>query len=180
MTAFGKRSIRTIETPDEIQFFLVRESGWANQLIGATVVLLISWQAWRSSNPLWYVLCILGWVSLAADRLFGKTAQFGVTQTQLTALGAWERIFQERFEVGLSEVKLIGYAIGGEGDPYGFYISAGWQSKCVLPGIDEADCRQIMDAIYRKFPDIEIGNRDGSSLLFKDDGGIVRLGLNKQ
>lgn len=180
MNAFGKRTLQTIETPDEIQFILVRQGGWATQLLSVTVILGFFWEALRSSNLMWCIFCLVGVFVLIADRLHGNTTQLQVTRTELTARGNLSRAFQDRFAIDVAAVKSIGYQSGGENDSSGLYVTGYLQNFCVLPGINREESRHVVEAIYRKFPDMKIGDYDARSLFFGPNGGLITLGISNR
>jgi hypothetical protein len=123
---------------------------------------------------------VFGAVPLIADWIHGRVTAFQVTETNLSARGNLDRTFQDQFDIEITAVKSIGFQSGYEDCPSGLYVTHGWKSTCVLPGINKEECSQIVGAIYRKFPDLDIGDRDSGSLLFGPDGGLVALEISKR
>jgi len=181
MNVFNKRTLRTIETPDEIQFLLVRRLGWISSLLVSIFATLLVWQS--VSSPEFLLLFGAGILALIAfiNLLGSKRTLLEVTRYQITAHGDLGQSFNEYLQLEPSSIRSIGYSAGVQQEhPSGLYATQGWSEHCLMPGLNEVECQQIVDAIYRKFPDIPIGGRDGGSLFFDEDGGIIRLGLGEQ
>ena len=113
--------------------------------------------------------------------LNGPVTKLFVSQNQLIARGNLNRTFTNEVKVPASEVKSLGYSMGpGEDSPSGLYADCGWlKQTCLLPGLNKQQANTIADAIRRKFPDLERGDKSPNSLIFGEKSGVVTLGLAK-
>jgi hypothetical protein len=160
MKLLDQKTIRTIETPDEIQFLLIRRPGWITYTILLVFVVPLVWQ-------------MVGSFDLAASFFGGLLALVAVA----VWLGSNRTLLQVRRELIVANGNLgqsinhqlafepasltsLEYDTGVAGeDPAGLYARQGWTIQCLMPGLTEVECDEIITKIYRKFPDIQIGNR---------------------
>jgi|SRR6185312_5506853 len=78
-----------------------------------------------------------------------------------------------------SEIAGLEYRVGGEGESSGLYArKSRWEAVCLTSQLDESDCGQVIDAIYRRFPFVKMA--DDNSGGFRRDPEIISLGLNRK
>src|SRR5580698_6832821 len=124
MNVFNKRTLRTIETPDEIEFLLVRRMGWISSLLVSTFATLLVWQS--VCSPEFLLLFGAGILALIAfiNLLGSKRTLLEVTRYQITAHGDLGQSFNEYLQLEPSSVSSIRYSLGeAEGRPSGLYAT---------------------------------------------------------
>ncbi|SNT30250.1 hypothetical protein SAMN05421770_10755 [Granulicella rosea] len=80
-----------------------------------------------------------------------------------------------------SEICALKYSLGAEDDPSGLYIRTGrWSETCVLAGVDEAQANEIIEAIFERFPNIELADEPKPLFgnLLGQESEFIRLGLS--
>lgn len=178
MRLLGRTEITTTEKPDGLQFVVSREHGWLDSLVplGLLAVLVIG--AWVLHHYIFAILAVLlsafGWAKYLSD----PTTRLSVSLVELIARGNLASTFDNEIRISTHEIKSLLFSTGGEGDRTGLYVHHGWTQICLIPNIDRKQTEDIITAIRRRFPDMELGDREPASLFFSGDGGITKLGLS--
>ncbi|RXS97282.1 hypothetical protein [Silvibacterium dinghuense] len=157
MRFLPQKTLKTIDTADEIQFLLVQRPSWLRYAIPLPFIALLVWQASGSFDLAALfgagILALIAFASwIGSDRTLLQ-----VTRELITAHGDLGQPPNEQVAFEPASLDAIGYSDGLAGRPSGLYATQGWTFHCLMPGLTEAECRQVVDAIYRKFPGIEIG-----------------------
>jgi len=124
----------------------------------------------------WFTELVLG--GLSAFLFFRWFA------TSTTELRVTERDIQVPYSGGFrsldwSEIAGLEYRVGGEGESSGLYArKSRWEAVCLTSQLDESDCDQVIDAIYRRFPFVKMADDNSSGFL--RDAEIISLGLNRK
>jgi hypothetical protein len=177
----GHAEVTTIEEPGQLQFVVTRENGWIDLVAPSAVLILVFVWACVFGHFFVAVFSVVGLFGLGAYYLNGPITKLFVSQNQLIARGNLDRTFTNEVKVPASEVKSLGYSVGpSEDSPSGLYADRGWlKQTCLLPGLNKQQANTIADAIRRKFPDLERGDKSPNSLIFSEKSGTVALGLAK-
>ena len=167
MSAFGHTELTTNELPDELQFRVDTEPGWFPPLLFVLLCFALPLVAWKASPPgdrLVLSLLALGFAVFMGFVTATKwenvaTTKLSVTSQNIVATGNFTGSFlsnsQKTITVQVSEVRKIGYQMGGEDTPSGLYVSCGFfKNKCVLPGLNRQQAKAVTEAIQRRFPEI--------------------------
>jgi hypothetical protein len=175
----GRTEITTIEEPDHLQFVVVRRRGWIS-LVGppATLLVFALW-ALMAQHYVFAVFSAVAIFALIANYIRGPVTKLLVSQGELIARGNLDRTFIDQVKVEASDVKFLGYFMGGENDPSGLYADRGWRQTCLLPGLNKDEANAIAHTIRSKFPNLERGDTSPASLFFSGDGGVQTLSLSK-
>lgn len=173
MHAFDKLALETAETDDEIRFVLERDAGWFFRTVLLIAILVFGYECFRAFQPSFlFVIAMLALWLHQTYRSEGPTF-LTVTESKISSNGP-----EGYCALDTSAIRSIFYSTGDDSEPPGLYAIES-RRYCLMPDLDMDQSHQIIDAIYRKFPDTGLGDRDGSSLLFKENGGITQLGLNE-
>ncbi|MFT4114125.1 hypothetical protein [Silvibacterium sp.] len=157
MRLFPQRAIRTIETADEIQFLLIQRPRWITYCLLLLFLAPLIWQLAGSFDlAAWFCAGVLALLATATWLGSDKTL-LQVTRDLIAANGDLGESINNQLAFEPASLDAIGYSEGLTERPSGLYATQGWTFHCLMPGLTEAECRQIVDAIYRKFPGIEIG-----------------------
>jgi hypothetical protein len=176
MSVSGQVELTTQEFQDELQFCLKRKS---NPLMLVVIPGLLFLFMLNIIVPLYAVEKPLGlimfsifvagvlWVGINAMRNWNRTyiTTLSVTGQRLEATGDslasdWAGHYTRPGKVTMpvSEIKTIGYSLGGKYSPSGFWATCGFlTSSCLLPGLNREQATAVAIAITKRFP--EIGSR---------------------
>ncbi|RXS97283.1 hypothetical protein [Silvibacterium dinghuense] len=185
MHAFDKRTIETVETADEIQFIVRRSNGWAIPGVLCLLFLITLSQFFRATNItaffIAFVLAIVLAAALVKQILRGKKTILTAWRDRISAEGDLGNLSSQHVVLKSSSFQSLGYMAGDAEDnaPSGLYAWRGTPQQCLIPELNRKECEQIVNAIYFKFPSIGCGDSDSASLLFDENGGLIRLGLDK-
>jgi|GEM_PF-2519037 len=130
---------------------------------------------------IWFELGIVATVSSAIILLTSLFRWFSERMIQLSVndktlevrSDAWWKTNVTR--VHWSEIKRLEYMVGGDDEPSGLYAKqASWSRTCLLSDINEKTTAQIVDAIYMRFPFVEMAPDNGR----RPSSGLITLGLS--
>jgi hypothetical protein len=173
MKARGRFELTTKELPEELQFRIDAEKSQIFQVALAAFAFLfmarILVPLFAVDKPLFYIMlaiAIVGifWIGITVAKNWNRvyTTTLSVTGQRLEATGDllvpdWygRYVRPGKIVVPVSEIKSIGYSIGGKYSHSGFWATCGFMtSSCLLPGLSPEQCTSITVAIARRFPQI--------------------------
>jgi hypothetical protein len=162
----------------EVEFTIVRHEGSLQKVARWAAVALFLVIAWKSSNLLWRLLVALGALWPIADWLQGHQTQLRVGALEINARGNLGRLVRTTISVSTADVKAIEYTAGDEGESPGLYAIRKWGGHTLLvPDLDEAICREMVNRIAARFPEIG-ADREPGSLLYSESSNPIVLGLS--
>lgn len=164
------------ELSGELEFTIVRQEGLLAMLARLSSLAILLVLAWKSPSLLWRCLFALGALWPIADWLQGQETQLRVSAQQLTASGNIGRLARSTISVPAARVRSIEYFAGDDGEHSGLYAMRKWGRICLVPDLDEPDCREVASRIAARFPEIG-ADHDPNSLLYADRNNLTVLGL---
>lgn len=166
------------ELSGELEFAIVREEGLLQKVARCVVVALLLVIAWKSPNLLWRWLFALAALWPIADWLQGHHTHLRVSAHEVNASGNVGRLVRTTISIPVALVQSIEYAAGGEDEAPGLYAIRKWGGRTLLvPNLDELICREIVDRITTRFPEIG-ADREPGSLLYSERSNPIVLGLS--
>jgi hypothetical protein len=188
MKALSHSELTTVDLHSELRFSVDRHVGWLD-LLAAPVILFVlldfasahpaSWVhalMLKSTWPLLFALSSL--LALIIGWMHGRSTELRVTSSELIATENIGRLFSTEVRMPASEVKSIGFRVGGHGRQGGLFAKRGWRYVCLLPGLNQWQAGAVARTIFRRFPEIGTVDRDPDSLLFGTDSDLTALGLS--
>jgi hypothetical protein len=178
MRFLDKRSWTSIETEDSIIFTIVRSRGLLPSLIVPFVVIVGFCQAYRAHNWFWLAVALVGLAAGVADWLHGNTTELTVSRSEIVVRGNVGKIFGDRISISAVGLRSLTYDAGGEDDDSGLCALYAYGRTCLIKGLNEEESIKIATEIYHRFPDLESGDTNSDSLLFRDQP--IDLGLSRR
>ncbi len=176
MRWFGPRArLEIIEQDDGL---LIQSTGLKRGIdlvVSGCVVVVCGYIFWRDEN--WFsAICfvcvaVLGTINLFRD----QNGELWVTEEDLEASGYLGGMSNGHVRLRWSGISGLTYRAGGEDEPCGLYAG----STCVLANLNEEQANEIIAAIYRRFPYLEMAEDSGGWSLFGGRSGLTTLGLSK-
>jgi hypothetical protein len=124
----------------------------------------------------WLILLALGGLSAA---LFISWFMTSITEIRVTDRRIEVRSSGNTLSVNWSEIAGLEYRAGGEGEASGLYArQTRWQGLMLTSQLNQDECNQVIDAIYRRFPYAKMA--DDRSGGFLRDPEIISLGLSRK
>lgn len=177
MPFLSRAEITTLAEPTRITFQIEREDGWIEWLIALAFICFSFWQ-WNRFHSIFWLICGLGGTAMIfANWARGGRTELVVTADELLARGNTGRVLSSEVTIKTTDVTAMQYQVGDEGAPTGLYVRHGWRNTCLVRGISEEQTNQILDEIFRHFPNISAGDGNPSSLLFGPSSDLTRLNL---
>ncbi|RSL17442.1 hypothetical protein EDE15_2976 [Edaphobacter aggregans] len=163
-----------------MQVLFTRQRRWIDFLVEALVIAGLAFLFWR--NQSWIVLLMLvvaighgvvGW--LGDDH-----AELLITKEGIEVIGTLGRISSSNLRLQWSSISGLDYREGGEDEPSGLYARLGsWSSTRLMTHVNKEQAEEIIAAIYRRFPYVEMAEDSGGWSLFSGGSEIMTLGLSK-
>jgi hypothetical protein len=165
---------------DEMQVLFTRQRRWIDFLVEALVIAGLAFLFWR--NQSWIVLVMLvvavghGVVEWVGD----DHAELLITKEGVEAIGSLGRISSSNVRLQWSSISGLDYREGDEDEPSGLYARlGGWSSTRLMTHVSKEQSEEIIAAIYRRFPYVEMAEDSGGWSLFGGGSEIMTLGLSK-
>lgn len=171
--------LTTSEDPHSLTFRIERDRGWLQRAVGVAIVFVCFWQAHRWQSPIWLGFGLLAVIGMVSGWLHGAVTVLTVTSSQLATRGNVGRMFSTEILIPAADVVSLEYDTGAEGDPSGLYVKQEWKNTCILSGISRQQSEQIVNEIYRRFPEIAKGDGESRSVLFGNKNELITLGLSQ-
>ncbi len=109
-----------------------------------------------------------------------RDGEITITKDDLTASGdqgEWETGYVRFRWMDISGEE---YQASGEDSAGGLYARTGWwSSKCLMAGLNREQSEEVIAAIYRRFPYLEMAEDSRGWSLFGGGSEIMTLGLSK-
>lgn len=173
MSAFGLFKLTTHELQDELQFYLRRKPNHARQVVLAGFLFLfmlyIFVTVYSVERPLAFIVLAIAlasalWIGISTARNWNRTYITTLSVTSLRLESTGDNLVSDSFgyytcagkvTVPVSEIKSIGYSLGGRYSPCGFWATCGFlTSRCLLPGLNREQATAVAVAITQRFPEI--------------------------
>jgi hypothetical protein len=135
-------------------------------------------QAYRLQSWYWLAFALIGLTAGLADWLRGNRTELTVSDSEIVVRGNVGKIFDDRISVSAIGLRSLTYDAGGEDDESGLCAIHNYGRICLIKGLNEEESIQIATEIYRRFPDLESGDTNSDSLLFRDQP--IGLGLSRR
>ena len=181
MDWFGPRThIEVVELENEL---LIRATGlkyWFNIFLPLGVSIGISYIAWRDRS----LAATLGVIAVilvgSFDWFRSRNAELKVTENDLEATGYLGKGSNEYVHLVWPEIRDLKYQVGSKSRSSGLVAMTGkWSSTCLMADLSEEQTDEVIGAIYRHFPYLEMAKDSGSWSLFGGGSEIMTLGLSK-
>jgi len=169
-------SLEIVESPNSLVFRIERQRGWVEMLIALAGVLFCFWGARNYHSWIWLIFGVVAVAGVFVDWLQGTETEITVNNSEIVARGNVNRMSATEIFIDATQVRSMSYATGGEGDPFGLYVNG----RCIAANISEEITNQIVDRIFRKFPEIGVGDTETGSLLFGKSAEPTTLGLSRR
>ena len=177
MPFLSRAEVTTLPEPARIAFQIEHEHGWIEWPLALAGTGVCFWEWSRFHSIFWAIAGTFATASVVANWARGSRTELVVTADQLLARGNIGRLFSSETTIRTADVTAMRYQVGGEGAPSGLYVGHGWRSTCLVPEISEDQTNQILDEIFRRFPNIATGDSNPSSLLFGPSCDLTKLNL---
>jgi len=182
MALLGRTELTTVELPNALEFTIIGEHGWLELIAMPAGILFVSWMFWRIDTPFTRIIVAIIVVSTAASAIAswiqGGSTKLRVTQEELFAEGNLNKLFTTEIRIPASEIESLGYMVGDEGEPGGFYVNRRWSRTCVLPGLNRDQGASVTNAIFKKFPYFAPEYIGSGSLGYGTKSELISLGLS--
>lgn len=177
MKLIGHTEITTIDEPDHLEFVAVRKHGVFDLFLPPAIA--IAFLIWIGLSQHWYyaVFPLIALFYLFASWMNGPVTRLAVSSHELIARGNLQKSLTTEVRLLASEIKSISYSAGDEGEPSGLYAQHGWKHTCLLPGLNLEQADGIALLVRRRYPDLELGDRQPASMLFSGNGGLITLSI---
>ena len=158
MRLLGSSELRTIEFPTQLQFINGYQSGWFDFMAPPIALFILFLGAIVAHNYLMCWFVIIGYLLLVLWWLNSNATKLYVTDTLIVARGSLGRSYLRERRVRGDELKALTYvATGAPGEIPGLYAIHAWTRTCLMPRLSEAEAKEIMSSISKKFPYLEQG-----------------------
>lgn len=152
-----------------------------NAILSIAVAIAFYWFTRHQSGSIWLgLIALLVIVEAIVEMTRGSTVQLRVTNLEFNAKGYFGGGYRPDRMIPRADVIRMEYQeerAGGKGSKYqpaGLYVKRKWSTSCVLPGLNESQTNAVIDAIYKRFPDMPLSTDEVS--FFKDE--FISLGLS--
>lgn len=135
--------------------------------VAASAVALVAYRYVRA--PIVIVVAVLGGIFGYIEIIRQRTVQLSATNLEFqTTTGDF---YRSRTAIPRANIEALEYREERGGpdryEPSGLYAESRAGSKCILPYLDEHQTQTVIEAIYKRFPDMPIAGRDTTSSLGK-------------
>lgn len=158
MRVLGKAELTTVERPRQIEFASGYQSGWVDFMAPPAALFMVFLWAMIAHYYLiaWFV--VVGYLLLVLWWLHSPVTRLLVTDTELVARGSLGRSYSDTRRVKTEDLKSLGHFHGAHNEPLGLYAYHAWTKTCMIPHLTPQESNAIINAIHRKFPDLEHGH----------------------
>ena len=178
MPFLSHTGITTIAEPNRLTYRVERERGWLEWAIAIAGIAFLFWEAHRFHSFFWLIFGLVAAYSLVTGLLATGSSELIVTSNELLARSNLGGLFSKETSISAADITGIEYQSGGEDNPSGIYVKHGWRSQCVLSDLTREQADEILNQIFRQFPDIGVGDPNPNSLLFGPSSDLTKLGLS--
>jgi hypothetical protein len=85
-----------------------------------------------------------------------------------------------QFSFRWADISGLDFRQGGEDEPSGLYARTGrWNATCLMAGLNREQSEEVIAAVYRRFPYVEMAKDNDGWSLFGGGSGLTTLGLSK-
>ncbi len=181
MRWFGPSAlVELIERGDELQVIVVGQRRWIDFVVlwaGFSVFVFLFWR----DRSWFYFVCLLIACGYAFRSWLGdRQEQLLVTEKGLEAIGDFGGFSRDRVYLPWSRISGLDYREGGEDEPSGLHARrGGWSSTLLMTHVNREQAEEIIAAIYRRFPYVEMAEDSGGWLPLGGKSGLTTLGLSK-
>jgi hypothetical protein len=161
----------------ELTVQAVRENSLLEQIAAFAVALVLLCLLWEDGGKMAQVVAAVGALLLAVGYLHARRRRNTIT----LYAGAGELRTEGRNALTLpfSDVQLMQYDPGDEDDPCGLYVFVPEAYHCLLPHLDEAQTKQVLQALENNFPGLT-ANRTPTGSLNDTSRGMMNLWIDQQ
>jgi hypothetical protein len=131
--------------------------------VSASVVALVAYRFVRA--PIVIVVSVLGGIFGYMEIIRQRTVRLSATNLEFQTITG--DFYRSRTAIPRANIEALEYREerGGpeHSEPAGLYAELRAGSKCILPYLDERQTQAVIEAIYKRFPDMPIAGRDAKS-----------------
>jgi hypothetical protein len=181
MKWFGPAAlVQAIDRGDELEFTVTEERRGIDFVVLGALISAFAFMFWRDRGWFYFVgflfacaLSLRAWLSNAREQLL-------VTGTGLEAIGDFGGSSRERVVLPWSGISGLEYQEGAENEPSGLRARrGGWRSTLLMTHVNKEQTEEIIAAIYRRFPYVDMAEDDGGWLPMGGKSDLTTLGLSK-
>ncbi|HWW23047.1 MAG TPA: hypothetical protein VNY78_04040 [Edaphobacter sp.] len=165
---------------DEMQILFMREKRWTDFLLSGAVVIGLAFLFWSNRSWISLVILVLAVGHGVVEWVGDDHAELLITKEGIEVIGSLGRISSSNVRLQWSSISGLDYREGGEDEPSGLYARRGsWSSTRLMTHVNKEQAEEIIAAIYRRFPYVEMAEDSGGWSLFGGGSEITTLGLSK-
>jgi len=181
MRWFGSStSVKTVDRGDGLRVRVAVHRFRIDLILYAAVFIVFAYVGWQNRSWFFLIAVLVAGVSLVIDWLKHPNTELWVTEYDLEVMGDRGRFTNDRLRLPWSEISGLEYRAGGEDEPSGLYARrGGWRSTLLMPHVNKEQAEEIIAAIYRRFPYVEMTTDDDGWLPLGGKSDLTTLGLSK-
>lgn len=181
MQWFGpSTTVKTVDGGDGLRVRVAVHRFRIDLILYAGVFAVFAYVGWRNRSWFFLIVVLVAGASLVIDWLKDPTTELWVTEHGLEAVRDNGGLGNDRLRLPWSEISGLDYRVGGEDEPGGLYARrGGWRSTFLMAHVNKEQAEEIIAAIYRRFPYVEMATDDGGWLPFGGKSDLTTLGLSK-
>lgn len=154
--------IKITDEPNHVQFVIVHERGWLNDVLYLIMVAVFTAESWflhRNVKDTLYISSIF--LLIIAIRVMMKnsditTASLFVSRSELIGRSNLDTGPTKEIRVKTTDIRSLGYKVGTEDSLPGLCaIQRSQKQVCLLSGLKRKPANELVEAIYLRFPNIQ-------------------------
>jgi hypothetical protein len=180
MKWFGPSAIlEFVERGDELQVKVTGQQRGIDFVVLGISLSVCAFLFWRDRSWFYFVCLLVACAYGLHNWLSDREEQLLVTEKNVEAFGDFGGFSSDRVLLSWSDIAGLEYRAGGEDTPSGLFArKAGWSSALLMTRVDKEQAEEIIRAIYRRFPYVEMADDSGGWLPLGGKSGLTTLGLS--
>ncbi len=172
--------VEVVDRQNEMQIRVTRQSRRIDFVVWAAFVAVFVFLFWWKQNWI-YLFAVVGSIGCSILYWAGDgVAEMLITEKNVEVRGKLGGLSQETVRVSWSSISGLDYREGGEDEPSGLYARRGGRRYSLLvTSVNKEQTEELIAAIYRRFPYVEMAEDDGGWLPMGGKTGLTTLGLSE-
>jgi hypothetical protein len=181
MKWFGPSAlVEFIERGDELQVNVTGQRRGIDFVVSSAILSVFAFLFWRDRSWVYFVGFLIGCASGFRLWIGDAQEQLVVTEKGVDAISHFGIFSRDRVHLPWSAISGLEYQEGGEDETSGLYArTGGWSFTLLLTHVNKGQAEEIVTAIYREFPYVEMAEDSGGWLPLGGKSGLTTLGLSK-
>jgi len=172
--------VEFIERQEELQVKVILQRRRIDFVVLGAVLSVFAFLFWRERSWFYFVGLLFACAFCLHAWLGGNEEQLRVTENGLEAIGDFGGFSRDREVLPWSDISGLEYQEGGENEPGGLHARrGGWSSTLLMTHVNKEQAEEIIAAIYRRFPYVDMAEGDGGWLPMGGKSGLTTLDLSK-